>query len=258
MTLQALNGEAALFVLETVRITGVVLSAPILWAQAPMRVRGALVLMLGLVCHGGARIAPTALDSLGRIAVVAPTELLVGIAMGLVVRLSVATVEVAGDAISPLMGLGAATLFDPQAQAQETALTRLLRLLLILLALFLGIHRVLLGSLVASFHVVPVGSVVDAGLALPDLLRLSSGALATGVRLALPVVATLLLTQLGLAFISRAAPSLQIFSVGFAISLIAGTLVLLISLPELAREIEVDLSQVGVRIELVLTAMAAT
>ncbi|HKQ68450.1 MAG TPA: flagellar biosynthetic protein FliR, partial [Polyangiaceae bacterium] len=90
---------------------------------------------------------------------------------------------------------------------------------------------------------------------LPELLRISSGTIATGVRLSMPVVATLLLTQLGLAFISRAAPSLQIFSIGFAISLVVGTLVIVTSLPELAREIEVDLSRTGERVEMVLLAM---
>jgi flagellar biosynthetic protein FliR len=68
-------------------------------------------------------------------------------------------------------------------------------------------------------------------------------------------VATLLLIQLGLAFVSRAAPSLQIFSIGFAITMIAGALVIMNALPELAREIEVELSQTGLRLEAVLTAM---
>ena len=256
MSLGGLNDEAALFVLETMRITGVVLMAPILWAHAPMRSRGALVLILAALCHGGVRQEAPSLSSTNQVFALAPTEFLVGLAIGFVVRLAVATVEMAGDVMSPLMGFGAASLFDPHTQATETGVTRILRMMLVLLALFLGMHRVLIGSLLASFHVVPVGSVLDAGLAFPELLRISAGAIATGVRLAMPVVATLLLTQLGLAFISRAAPSLQIFSIGFAVSLIAGTIVILSSLPELAREIEVDLSQVGIRVEMVLTAMA--
>jgi flagellar biosynthetic protein FliR len=257
MTLDGLNREAAELVLETVRVAGVVLAAPILWSYAPGRVKAALVVLFGLVCHGGATASRVPIDSLERIAVVAPTELLVGLAMGFVMRFSVATIEIAGDVASPLMGFGAASLFDPSVHGSETGLTRILRLLFVLLALILGVHRVLIGSMIASFHAVPVGSVADAGLAMPELLSLSIGTLATGVRLAMPLLAALLLTQLGLAFISRAAPALQIFSVGFAISLVTGTLVLLISLPELARELEVELSQVGVRVESVLFAMAS-
>jgi flagellar biosynthetic protein FliR len=109
--------------------------------------------------------------------------------------------------------------------------------------------------LLSSFHAIPVGTLVHPELATADLVHLSARAIVTGLRLALPVVATLLLVQLGLAFISRAAPSLQIFSIGFAISMVAGGVVIVGSLPELAREIEVDLSQVGLRLETVLTAM---
>jgi flagellar biosynthetic protein FliR len=184
-----------------------------------------------------------------------PTELLIGVAMGFVVRLSIASAEMAGDIASPLLGLGAASLFDPHAQVNETGLTRLYRQLVLLLALLLGVHRVLIGSLIASFRVVPVGTLLEPGLATPELIRISAAAVAAGLRLSLPLVAALLLLQLGLAFVSRAAPSLQIFSIGFAVSLIAGTFVFLSSLPEIAREIELGLSATGDQIEMVLGAM---
>jgi len=247
--------EAARLALETVRIGGVVASAPILWTSAPQRVRAALVVILGLVCHGTAAASPTPLDSIERVAVAAPTELLIGVAMGFVVRLAIASAEMAGDIASPLLGLGAASLFDPHAQVSETGLTRIYRQLVLLLALLLGVHRVLIGSLLASFRIVPVGSLLAPGLAAPELIRISAATIAAGLRLSLPLVAALLLLQLGLAFVSRAAPSLQIFSVGFAISLIAGTIVLLGSLPGMAREIEIALSATGDQIEMVLAAM---
>jgi flagellar biosynthetic protein FliR len=155
-----------------------------------------------------------------------------------------------------LLGLGAASLFDPHAQISETGLTQLLRHLVVLLALLLGVHRVLIGSLLASFQVVPLGSLVDPALATPDLVHISAATIAAGMRLSLPLVAALLLAQVGLAFLSRAAPSLQIFSIGFAVLLITGTVVLLSSLPEIAREMEVILSGVGRRIEMVLSSIS--
>jgi flagellar biosynthetic protein FliR len=255
MNTQPLALEAARLALETVRIAGVVMAAPLIWTQAPVRVRAALVVLLGLVCHGSASVAQVPLDSIARIAVVAPTELLVGVAMGFVVRLAIATAEMAGDIASPLLGLGAASLFDPHVQSNDTGLTVVLRQLVLLLSLLLGVHRVLIGSLLASFEVVPLGAFINPGLCAPDLVRMSAATIASGVRLALPLVAALLLIQLGLAFLSRAAPSLQIFSIGFAVMLVAGTVVFLASLPELAREIEVTLSGVSERLETVLGAM---
>lgn len=256
MILDALPREAAAFGLAISRISGVLLAAPILWTNAPMRVRAGLALSLAFLSHGVSSAGTASLDSLEHVFMAVPGELFIGVAMGMVVRLAIASVEIAGDIISPLMGFGAASLFDPHTQAHETPLSKVLSTLCLLLLVLIGIHRVLLGALLGSFHAIPVGTLVRPELATADLIHLSSRAIVTGLRLALPVVATMLLLQLGLAFVSRAAPSLQIFSIGFAISMVAGALVLMSSFPELAREIEVEFSQVGMRLETVLTAMA--
>jgi flagellar biosynthetic protein FliR len=255
MILDALPREAAAFGLAVSRISGVFLAAPILWSNAPMRVRAGLVLAIAFVSHGVTSPSATSLDSVEHAIMAVPGELFIGVAMGFVVRLCVASVEIAGDIMSPLLGFGAATLFDPHTQAQETPLTKILHTLCLLLLVLLGVHRVLLGTLLGSFHAIPVGTLVHPELATAGLVELSARAIVTGLRLALPVVATLLLVQLGLAFVSRAAPSLQIFSIGFAVCMIAGGVVIVGSLPELAREIEVDLAQVGLRLDTVLTAM---
>jgi flagellar biosynthetic protein FliR len=256
MILDALPREAAAFGLATSRISGVMLAAPILWSNAPMRVRAGLVLAIAFVSHGVSSAGVSSLGSLEQVFLAVPSELFIGVAMGLVVRFCVAGVEIAGDVMSPLLGFGAATLFDPHTQAHETPLTKILHTMCVLLLVIVGVHRVLLGTLLGSFHAIPVGTLVRPELATADLVHLSARALVTGLRLALPVVATILLVQMGLAFVSRAAPALQIFSIGFAISMVAGALVILSSLPELAREIEVELSQVGLRLDVVLTAMA--
>jgi flagellar biosynthetic protein FliR len=255
MTLDALTREAAAFGLATARIAGLMLAAPILWSNAPMRVRAVLVLAIAFVSHGVSSANATALASIEQVVVAAPGELFIGVAMGLVVRFCVASVEIAGDIMSPLLGFGAATLFDPHTQAHETPLTKLLHTMCVLLLVIIGVHRVLLATLMGSFHAIPIGTLVRPELATADLVQLSARALVTGLRLALPVVATLLLVQLGLAFVSRAAPSLQIFSIGFAFCMVAGAAVIIGSLPELAREMEVELSQVGLRLDTVLTAM---
>jgi flagellar biosynthesis protein FliR len=256
MILDALPREAAAFGLAVSRISGVFLAAPILWSNAPMRVRVGLVLALAFLSHGVSSAGSASLDSVEHVLMAIPGELFMGVAMGFVVRLVIASVEIAGDIMSPLLGFGAATLFDPHTQSNDTALTKLLHTLCVLLLVIIGIHRVLLGALLGSFHAIPVGTLVRPELVTADLVHLSARALVTGVRLALPVVATMLLVQLGLAFISRAAPALQIFSIGFAISMVTGALVIISSLPELAREIGVELSQVGLRLDVVLTSMA--
>src|SRR5690606_19897325 len=103
------------------------------------------------------------------------------------------------------------------------------------LAVASGLHRVMLGALVSSFSLVPVGRVLHVEASFPIFLELSGHMLAVGVRLALPVLAVLLMSNAALGFVSRAAPSLQIFNVGFAILLPVGAALLLLTLPETSR-----------------------
>src|SRR5262249_50447351 len=132
MILDALPREAAAFGLATTRIGGVIMATPILWSNAPVRVRAGLVLAIAFVSHGVSSARAPSLDSVEQVLMAAPGELLIGVAMGLVVRFCVASVEIAGDIMSPLLGFGAATLFDPHTQAHETPLTKILHTLCIL------------------------------------------------------------------------------------------------------------------------------
>jgi flagellar biosynthetic protein FliR len=117
------------------------------------------------------------------------------------------------------------------------------------------VHRVLLGSVLASFRVLPPGTVVDSGRFAPSLVTLSAAALESGIRIALPLLGALFVSQVALAFISRAAPAMQIFSVGFAVTLSVGCLILVMVLPDIAHEMASELSRVGPEIDDLLVSL---
>jgi len=83
---------------------------------------------------------------------------------------------------------------------------------------------------------------------------MTSDALATGVRVAIPMIAILFMTQVALAFISRAAPAMQIFSIGFAVTMATGGLVMILVLPDLGFELLAEVTKSGDKIETLLTA----
>lgn len=86
-------------------------------------------------------------------------------------------------------------------------------------------------------------------------MRLVATAISSGIRIAIPVLALLFITQVALAFISRAAPAMQIFSVGFAVTLTVGAVALILILPDIGRELIVEMSYVGRQLEQVAAAM---
>lgn len=244
-----LRSEAAGFVLETVRLSGLVIAAPLAWTAAPARVKAALVLMLAVSSHGQAELAPELVGSPERVALAAGSEFLLGAAIGFIVRLVVGAVEMCAEQVALMMGLGAAQLFDPQAGGSSTVISSLFRNFAMLIALAIGLHRLVIGATVSSFQVVPVGSLISPEVYGIAFSSLGGHMLETGLRMSMPIIAVLLMTQIALAFVSRAAPQIQIFSIGFALTLAVGAFVIFAMLPDLGAEIAGEMSHVRGRIE---------
>jgi flagellar biosynthetic protein FliR len=229
--------ELGLAALELGRLSGVVAVSPIPWNNAPTRVRVGLLLFLLAAVHGLGESKIVGVQSAGWAASNISTEFIIGASIGMVVRLSIAAAEIAGGAIAMPMGFAAAQAFDPTMHTTDSVLTRLFRSLALLLALIAGFHRVMLEAVITSFRILPVGTATHIEATFPIFLELCGHVVSVGVRLALPVLSVLLMANVALAFVARAAPTMQIFNVGFAVLLATGAAVLVISLPDLSREL---------------------
>lgn len=234
-----LRPEIALAGLELGRISGVVAVSPIPWSNTPARVKVGLVLFLVLCVHGQGAERMGEVPSAAWAATHVVTELIIGLSIGMIVRLSVVVAEIAGSAVALPMGFSAAQAFDPTMGSMDNVLTRLFRQLALLLALITGLHREMLGALLSSFRLVPVGSSAHIEATFPLFLELGAHVISVGIQLALPLLSVLLMANVALAFVARAAPTMQIFNVGFAVLLATGAAVLMISLPDLSRELAI-------------------
>jgi flagellar biosynthetic protein FliR len=252
----AFTPDLALLALELARVSGVVAVSPIPWSNTPKRIRVGLIIFLLAVVHGSGQSPVTELASAGWAALNISSEFIFGVCIGLVVRLSVVVAEVAGNTLAQPMGFSAAQAFDPTIGSVDTALARLFRNLTLVLALITGLHRVMLGTLLSSFHLLPVGTVTHLEATFPLILELSAHAIGVGVRLALPVLALLLMANVALGFVSRAAPTMQIFNVGFAVLFATGAVGLLLALPEVAHEITRNFHQSSVYFERLLIELS--
>lgn len=244
-----IRNEAAMIVLEAIRISGMVIVAPLGWTNAPVRVKAGLVVLLTLASHGELGQIPVVDGPLEGLAFSASSEFVLGVAIGLVPRLIVAAVEIAGEQIAPMMGMGVAQIFDPMAQASQNVVTALLRNLALVLAVLVGLHRVVIGAVIGSFRVVPAGSIGAIRNLTEMVLVMTNDAVSTGVKLAIPLIAVLLVTQVALAFVSRAAPAMQVFSIGFAVTTAVGALLLIVTLPDFGYDVVAEMSRAGERIE---------
>jgi flagellar biosynthetic protein FliR len=250
-----LRNEAATVLLEAVRISGMVMVAPLGWTQAPARVKAALVVLLTLVAHGDFGQIPVSEGPVEGLAFCVASELVLGVAIGIVPRLILAAVEMAGEEVSVQMGLGAAQIFDPAAHTSQNVITTMLRNLAVLLGVLVGLHRVVIGAVIGSFQAIPAGALHTTRNLTELIVVLSTDAMSTGVKLAIPLIAVLLVTQVALAFISRAAPAIQVFSIGFAITIALGAAILIITMPDFGYDVVAEMSRVSERIEKLILAV---
>jgi flagellar biosynthesis protein FliR len=221
------------------RITGLVLIAPVLGsALVARRVKMALVLLLTLALAPLVPPAPAIAPFSAVALLTAAQQLLIGIAIGFVAQIVFDALVVAGQLVATTMGLGYAMLIDPNHGANTAVVGQFFLIMGLLLFLALGGHLLVLGVLADSFRWLPPG---PQGLDLPGVATLVAWGgriFEAGVVIALPAVVGLLLVNLALGVVSRAAPQLNLFAVGFPVSMLLGFLMLLLSLPALPGSFE--------------------
>jgi flagellar biosynthesis protein FliR len=211
----------------TLRISGFVLTAPAASEMVvPRLVKIVLILALSFLL-GPLVEAPTGLSIFSAAGMLAAVlELLIGVSIGMVVQLTFEALVFAGQSISLTMGLGFATLVDPQRGAQVPVLGQLFMIFGTLIYLSINGHLMLLGALAESFHTLPIGAHIGRDFLLSVVLW-GARVFDTGLLIALPAVIALVIVNLALGVVTRAAPQLNLFGIGFTISLLSGFFVLL-------------------------------
>jgi flagellar biosynthetic protein FliR len=233
------NGWMAQFFFPFVRILAWLAIDPLLGSSsAPNTVRLGLALVLAAV------IAPT-LPPFQYVPLVSGDGLLillqqiaVGLSLGFALRIVFSALELAGQFIGMQMGLSMSSLYDPINGTQTPALGQFLVITTALLLFAMNGHHQVIAALWQSFRDVPIGATPISGKGFMILLEWAGTIFSTGLHIALPVTAALLAANLALGMMTRAAPQLNIFSVGFPITLGAGFLTLYFSLLYLPAYVE--------------------
>lgn len=217
------------------RIGALFMAAPIFGAKTvPVRIRIILASLITILLYSNMPDT-SALDPLSPEGVViAVQQILIGILMGLTLHIMFAALVMSGMISATTMGLGFASTVDPQNGVQVTILGQYYLIVATLLFLSVDGHLLLLRVLADSFIAIPI----DEGL-LPmqvfwNLVVFSAEIFLTALLIALPIMTGVLLVNLGLGVITRAAPQLNIFAVGFPATMLAGFVLLLLCQPLLA------------------------
>jgi flagellar biosynthetic protein FliR len=163
-------------------------------------------------------------------------QLFIGFSMAMVMQLATAALVVAGQALSGSMGLTMANMIDPTL-GNVPVLSQFFTLLGTLIFLAIGGHLIVFGILLESFTQFPIGQSLMTQAFMGKMIAWSGMMFLASLLIALPVLITLLFVNIGLGFVTRAAPSLNIFSVGFPAMVLSGFLILWLALPNVLGRI---------------------
>lgn len=230
-----LDAWIAAFFYPMVRILALLAAAPPFSnAAVPIRIKLILGLAISLALVPALPALPPISPGSGEGMLILGQQMLIGMAMGFAMRLTIAAIDYAGEAIGLQMGLGFATFYDPDNTSQTPVVSEFLSLLGLLVLLSINGHLMIMATLAHSFTVLPiVGTSLAAG-SWSNFAHAGAIIFSSGLILALPVIAALLITNVALGVLTRAAPQLNLFAVGFPITLIAGFVMLILSLSYLA------------------------
>ena len=165
-------------------------------------------------------------------------QVLTGLIMGIALRLVFTVFELAGQIVAQHMALHFASLVDPNSGVQVPMLSQFYLVLATLAFLALNGHLLCIQVLAESFRVMPIGLDGMGREGLWSLVLQGGWIFSAAVLFALPVVAALLIVNLAFGVMTRAAPQLNIFAVGFPITLILGFALMLVTLPGVSSQFE--------------------
>jgi flagellar biosynthesis protein FliR len=193
-----------------------------------MRIRIALAFAMAFIVSQQIeipKIDPITADGLMEIS----RQILIGLTMGLVFQVASAAMVVAGQAMSGSMGLSMANMVDPN-MGSVPVLSQFFNIMGTLVFLGMGGHLIVFGLVMESFILIPIGQEFFSQDMLGKMINWSAMMFLGALLIALPVMMTLLFINVGLGFVARAAPSLNIFTVGFPALILMGFIVMIFSM----------------------------
>lgn len=163
-------------------------------------------------------------------------QILIGLIIGFAVQLVFSAVITGGQIVAMQMGLGFSLMVDPQNGAQSPVLSQFYTVMVMLIYLAINGHLVLIEVLAESFKTMPISA---DGLVANDFMqvvRWGSNIFAGGMAIALPAIASLLVVNVAFGIMTRSAPQLNIFAIGFPITMMLGFALVMVTLPNVAPQ----------------------
>ena len=238
VSLSAIVEQLSAYLWPFVRISAFAMTMPVIGGSfVPRQVR--LLFALALTLIVAPVLPPSSTESFLSFQglVVTVQEVVIGVAMGFALQLVFDAIALGGQVIAMSMGLGFAVFLDRERGINIPVLGQLFLMLGMLVFLALDGHLALIQLLVDSFQILPIAGGGLSRNAISLLLEWSGQVFVVAVKIALPAVTSLLVVNLSFGVTSRAAPTLNLFAVGFPVAMLLGFVVIFLSMGSLTENV---------------------
>ena len=226
------------FILVLVRVSGIISTAPVFGSSnIPPQIKVVLSLILALILYPFIPLITVYPDRPDHYIMLIASELLIGLVLGIIARFLFGAVEFAGTVIGFQMGLGMAIVFDPQSQEQISLVGRFENATATLIFLAMDGHLIVLQALVRSYSVLPLGGASISRPLVENLTELSASVFVIGLQIGAPLIVALFLANAVVGLLARSVPQIQVFVVGFPLTLMLGFLFLFFGMPFFAQAV---------------------
>ena len=222
--------KASAFLLLSIRISAFFLVSP-LFANTAVSLPIRIALMAGLTFALMGAVTPPSIEIMSPAGVIVIVrEVIIGVSVGVIFQILFSAVAMAGEHIALSMGLGFASMMDPSNGTQSVVVAQFLNIMLILIFLVTEGHHVVLRQLFASYKVAPIGGSLDASLFM-GIVQTAALVFSAALIICLPAIVLLFLVNVLIGFMTRVAQQMNIFSIGFPLTILAGFMMIFVSLP---------------------------
>jgi len=246
LSLQFVFQTLATVFLASLRIGAFLIASPFFGGSAtPIQVRIIMAVLLGFFVTSNVSIPDwESFDAMTGFTIVL-VELLIGIGAGLILTIWFSAALLAGEKIAASAGLGFAAQMDPDSGGQTPVVSKVFSLFLTVLFLSWDGHLLVLQAILGTYQVIPVGSTPNLNFLVLGGLSAAGSMFASAAIIMLPITGLLVAINLAVGVISRSSPQMNLFAVGFPISMIVVFVLLYIWVDVLGYSLT-ELSQSGV------------
>lgn len=232
--------QIILFALILIRMSAFIVSAAIFSStqiSAPLKILLAVTITLAVYHPLATNITLSRIsDNQGDLLLLSMREALIGVALGFVTRFFFFAIAMAGELVSLSMGLGQAQIFNPSVGSMGNAMEQFYSVMATLVFLMLNGHHMMIQGVVESFTTSPLAQMTFNYSTLADVVLKMQDYFVIGIKMAAPVMISMMVVQLGMALLSRVVPQINVLVTTASVTVLLGFVIIFISLPLLVMQ----------------------